>query len=78
MSIANLKEEIISRIQNLDNDILMSEIYELLQIESDESDIYILNKAQEDAIDEALEQVRNGQFMTDKDATIVFKAWSEK
>ncbi len=39
---------------------------------------YMLNDAQRKAIDEAREQIRNGQFLTDEEADKEIEEWLER
>jgi hypothetical protein len=78
MQIEKLKSKIISEIQKSDNLNLISEIYEIIRIESDEVDPYIFSNEQEIIIKEAQKQVNNGQYLSNSEAQKDFQEWLKK
>jgi hypothetical protein len=78
MTIAQLKKKVISEIQSTDDENVVLEIYELLRLESDNPEIYILSDGQISAIEDGREQVRNGQYLTHEEAKKDFKEWLKK
>ena len=62
----------------IDDDKLLEYIYKLLDINIEEpDDIYILSDKQNDAINEAREEIKNGEFLTDKDSNSEIDEWLE-
>ena len=68
MSTSELKERLIDKIQRSENQVLLEEAFRLLELESDDSDIYKLSAEKEQSIKEGREQIQNGQFCTDDQA----------
>lgn len=78
MKIAEKRAALLNQIASLQNDTIISELYEMLKIESEIKEPYILTDLQLAAVSEAEEQIRNGQYMTQKLARKDFEAWKGK
>ena len=78
MSTIELKERLINKIQTTENQELLEEAFRLLELESDDIDIYKLSAEQHKSIKEAQEQIRNGQFLTDDQANKDIDEWLSK
>jgi len=78
MGTTTLKEKVIERIRKLENENLVSEIYALLQLETDDPEIYTLSDAQIAVIEEAQAQYKKGEYMTDAQAQKDFEEWRKK
>ena len=78
MSTIELKERLIEKIQITDNDNLLEEVYRLLEFDSDESDMYILNENQLAAIQESRQQIKEGKYFTDEQVNKEIDEWLEK
>jgi predicted transcriptional regulator len=78
MTTIELKEQLISRISQLsDNDLLM-DVYKLLENCSDDSEIYNLTDNHKSAIATAINQINNGDFLTNEQANNEIDAWLNK
>ena len=78
MTTIELKEQVISRISKLsDNDLLM-DVYKLLENCSDDSEIYNLTDNHKIAIATAINQINNGDFLTNEQANNEIDAWLNK
>ena len=69
MSAIELKKRLIDKIQKTDNENLLGEAYRLLELETEDIEIYKLNSEQRKAIEVARQQIKSGQFLTDKNLT---------
>jgi hypothetical protein len=67
MSALELKSKLIDRIQTTEDERILEEVFRLLGIESENIEVYKLNEQQTQAIREAREQIKNGQFMSTED-----------
>ena len=74
----HLKLRLIYKIQTTQNQELLEEAFRLLELESDDIDIYKLTADQHKSIKEAQEQIRNGQFLTDDQANKDIDEWLSK
>jgi len=58
MSTIELKKRLIDKIQKTDNENLLGEAFRLLEMESEDIEIYKLNDGQKKAIEEARKQIK--------------------
>jgi len=75
MSSIELKRRLIEKIQKTENEDLLAEAYRLLELETEDIEIYKLNDEQRKAIGEARQQIANGQFLTDEQANKEIDEW---
>ena len=78
MSTIELKERLIDKIQSTENQELLEEAFRLLELESDDIEVYKLSAEQLKSIKEAQDQIRNGQFLTDEQANKDIDEWLSK
>ena len=78
MSSAELKKRLIDKIQKTDNKNLLEEAFRLLQMESEDIEVYKLSEEQKNAVNEARQQIKNGQFLTDDEANKDIDEWLGK
>ncbi len=78
MSTTELKQKLISKIEQTEDDSLLEEALRLLDIEMDDLDLIELDKNQIEAIDEAKEQIKNGQYLTNQQANKEIDEWLSK
>lgn len=71
--IATVKDELFSKIQNSSDEILLKQISLLL----DGNKVMKLNQYEKNAIDEALEAVKNNQFSSDDEFQKEWDKWVE-
>ena len=62
MSSAELKKQLIDKIQKTDKENLLEEGFRLLQVESEDIEVYKLSDEQKSAVNEAREQINRGEF----------------
>ena len=78
MSAIELKKRLIDKIQKTDNENLLGEAYRLLELETEDIDIYKLNNEQRKAIEVARQQIKNGQFLTDEKSNLEIDEWQTR
>ena len=78
MSAIELKKRLIDKIQKIDNENLLGEAYRLLELETEDIEIYKLNDEQRKAINEARQQIKNGQFLTDEKSNLEIDEWQTR
>jgi hypothetical protein len=78
MSSAELKKRLIDKIQKTDNENLLEEAFRLLQLESEDIEVYKLSDEQKSAVNEAREQIKRGEFLTDDEANKDIDEWLNK
>ena len=78
MSNIELKEKLIEKINKTENNNLLGEAYRLLEMETDDIEIYKLSDVQRKSIDEAKAQIKKGKFLTDANANKEMSEWLKK
>lgn len=78
MSTIELRRRLIDKIQKTENADLLAEAYRLLELETEDIEIYKLNDDQRKAITEARQQINNGQFLTDGQSNKEIDEWLSK
>ncbi len=63
----DLKKKLINKIQKTENKAILEEVYRLLEIETEDMEIYKLNDEQKLVVKEAKEQIENGKFLSDEE-----------
>lgn len=78
MSTIELRKRLIDKIQKTDNEDLLAEAFRLLELETEDIEIYKLNDDQRKAISEARQQIKSGQFLTDEQSNKEIGEWLSK
>ena len=78
MSTIELRRRLIDKIQKTENEDLLAEAYRLLELETEDIEMYKLNDNQRKAISEARQQINSGQFLTDDQSNKEIDEWLSK
>jgi hypothetical protein len=78
MSTIELRRRLIDKIQKTENEDLLAEAYRLLELETEDIEVYKLNDDQRKAISEARQQINSGQFLTDDQSNKEIDEWLSK
>lgn len=78
MSTIELRKRLIDKIQKTDNESLLQEVFRLLEIETEDLEIYKLSDDQKKAVNEARQQIKNGQFLNNDQADKEIDEWLSK
>jgi ABC-type lipoprotein export system ATPase subunit len=78
MSTVELRKRLIDKIQKTKNGTLLEEAFRLLELESEDIEIYQLNGDQKNAVNEARHQIKNGKFLTNDQANDEIDEWLKK
>lgn len=78
MSTIELRKRLIDKIQKIENEKIFQEAYRLLDVENYDAEIYSLNTDQKIIIDEAIQQIKTGQFITEQQANKEIDEWLSK
>jgi hypothetical protein len=68
MSTNELRKKLIEKIEKIDDENLLNEVNRLIDLEIDDFGIYKFSGEQKAAIEEAQNQIKNGQFLSDEEA----------
>jgi hypothetical protein len=78
MSTVELRRKLIEKIQKTENEVLLEEVYRLLELETEDIELYKLTDEQRKAISEGRLQIKNGKFLTDDQANNEIDEWLSK
>ena len=78
MSTIELRNLLIEKIKLTDDDKLLEEASRLLEVEIEESDVYILNDKQKEAIEQGRKQISKGEYLTDEESNKEIAEWLSK
>lgn len=78
METMKLKEQLVSKIRQSDDENLLNELLRFFSMSEETENIYQLNKEQQNAINEARDQIKNGDFVTNQEAEEQTKKWLEE
>ncbi len=78
MSNQELQELIIKKIRQTDDNVLLEEATRLLDIEIDDSNVYIFSESEKSDIEEARRQIKNGDSFTNAEANQLINGWLRK
>jgi len=78
MSNQELQELLIEKIRQTDDSVLLEEATRLLDIEINQSDVYVLSESEKADIEEARQQIKNGESFTHEEANQLINEWLKK
>ena len=78
MSTIELRKRLIDKIQKTDNENLLDEAYRLLELKTQDIEVYKLTDEQRKAVNEARQEIKDGQFLTDEQANNEIDEWLRK
>lgn len=78
MTVKELKKKLIGKINQIENNELLEEMYRLIANEETDNSIYELSAEQIHAVEEAQIQFKNGQFSTEEQADKDMEKWLGK
>lgn len=73
-----LKEKLIEKISNSDDLELLQQISRILDINTQIDDIYQMSKEETDAVNEGLDQIEKGLFLSDEESNKRVDEWLKK
>ena len=75
---SSLKEKLIRKIQKTEDRNILEEVYRLLEIDFDDQSTYALSNEQKFAIQEARDQIKKGQFLSEEQANQQVEEWLKR
>lgn len=78
MTVKDLKQKLITRIDQSENRELLEEMYRLIANDETDGSIYELSEEQIKAVEEGLLQYKEGKFLTDDQADKDINEWLNK
>ena len=77
MSTSELKQKLIGKISGTENEVLLPEVYRVLQPEGGEVNIYPLSDEQISVVNESQQEIKKGKFLNEHDANKEIDEWLE-
>lgn len=78
MSTTELKLQIINKVSSIDDQLILEEIYRLVNIESEMDSVYRLSAEEKKAIEIGLKDIEEGRVFTSEQADNMIKEWLRK
>jgi hypothetical protein len=78
MSTLELKQKVINKIESLENNDLLEEVYRILEMGDGDFEVYELSSQQKSAINAGLEDVKNGRVTSHEMAKMEIEKWLSK
>jgi hypothetical protein len=73
-----LKEKLIQRIKQIENEDLLKEIIDLIDFESNSKDVFQLSDAQKDAIEKGIQSIESEGSHSNEEAKRIVEEWFKK
>ena len=78
MSATELKLQIINKVTSITDELILEEIYRLVNLESEMDSIYRLSDEERKAVETGLEDVKEGKIYSSEAAENMIKEWLRK
>jgi len=79
MTVVELKEKLIAQINSIDDEELLDSLARTVELELEISNgTYIMSQGEVDAVNEGIEQIKNGQWVSHEEATREINEWLKK
>ena len=78
MSITELKLQIINKISTIEDELILEEIYKLVELESAMDSVYRLTDDERKAIDTGLKDIKENRIYSSEAADNIIKEWLRK
>ena len=78
LHMVDLKEKLIKKIKEINSPDVLQEIHRLLEMGFEDQEIYQLSEEQKSVVNEAQEQIRKGEFISNEKANEEVKEWLKK
>ena len=78
MTVIELRKKLIGKINRIKDDEILEEMYRLIENEETNLNVYVLSVDQKNAIAEAQQQIKNGDYLTEEQADKEIDEWLNK
>ncbi len=78
MTTIELRNKVIGKINQIDDELVLAEIYKLLDDNFVDTETYQLSDSHNRAIEVSLNQIKNGEYLTNEEANLEIKKWLNK
>lgn len=78
MSVIELKSQIINKVSSINDELILEEIYKLVNTESEIDVLYQLSDLEKNAVVRGLQDIEKGKVMSSEHANSLIKEWLKK
>ena len=78
MSATELKLKIITKVTSIKDELILEEIYKLVNLESDMEAVYTLTEPEKKAVDLGIKDIKEGRVYSSEVAESMLKEWRKK
>jgi len=78
MSAIELRKRIIEKLSSIEDELILKEIYDIIQIESEIDTVYKLSPEEKLAVDAGLKDIHDGKIVSSEKANALIKEWLKK
>ena len=78
MSIIELRKQIIEKLDSIEDEVILKEIYDIINLESGIDLVYKLTEEEKKAIDAGLKDIRDGKIVSSEKANDLIRGWLKK
>ena len=75
MSTVELKKQVVQKLLATENNALLEEINRLLELENHAEVLYTLSDVQKDKVNQSLQQIEKGEYITHEDLNEAIDKW---
>ena len=78
MTVVELKEKLIAKISTTNDKELLDEVSWIIDVEEPDNEMHIMSAGEIEAVKEGLEQIKNGQYISNEEANRQVEEWLKK
>ncbi len=78
MSVIELRSQIINKVSSIEDELILEEIYHLINLQSETMPTYQLTKVEKSAVQRGLKDIENGKIVSSEGANILIQEWLKK
>lgn len=78
MTTLQLRDQVIGKISQINDDRLLAEVFRMLENAEDDTDIYQLSQGHNMAVEEGITQLNKGNFLTNSQASQEIDKWLKR
>lgn len=75
MSISEIRKKIVRRVNEVENDIILEEVFRILDHSDNVTEIYQFSQTQLNILDKREHEVKNGKFINNEDSELELDKW---
>lgn len=75
MSISEIRKKIVRRVNEVENDIILEEVFRILDHSDNVTEIYQFSQTQLNILDKREHEVKNGKFINNEESELELDKW---